>query len=141
MRRRLQPAALAATVLALGSASALGASLGSSTTGRIGGHVSINASHLNAGHYTLLLLEIASHPKGGQQTDCLGKIASGTAKNGSLTLSGTVPSKLNCVQANKSVGTISTKTGKAYLVIGVFQPPGGFSANGSYVKRSITLTH
>lgn len=133
--------AITAAVALLAPAVAFGkAIMQSPATAKLGAHVSISASGLKPGHYTLELV-FTAFPGGNSPTNCVGTVGSATAQNGRVTISGVLPSRLGCYQGVGEVeGHVNTKPGKYDLTLGVRFHPNGFSAKASFVINKIRLT-
>lgn len=132
---------LALVLLALIPAVALArASMSAPSTAAVGSRVTIRASGLKPGHYTLALA-IEVLPGGAAPTNCVGNVGSATAHNGRVTISGALPTRLGCYMGVGAVeGHKTAGPGSYDLTLGVEFHPNGFSLKGSFVIRKIHLT-
>ena len=130
-------------ILALALAPALAwaaASMRVPATAAIGSRVTVRASGLKPGHYTLEL-GFEALPGGAGPTNCVGTVGSATAHGGRVTISGTLPTRLACYMGVGAVeGYEEAKPGKYHLTLGVMFHPNGFSDTASFVIRKIRLT-
>jgi hypothetical protein len=130
-------------VLALGLAapSALAAAtMSAPADAKVGSRITVNASGLKPGHYTLeLAVEVLSG--GASPTNCVGRVGTATAVGGHLRIAGKLPGRLGCYQGVGAAGGYETTTpGNYHLSLGVSFAPNGFSGSGSFVMRKIHLT-
>jgi hypothetical protein len=136
MKRTLLALLLAAMALPAGIA--LAAKLTGPSKARVGQTVSVKATGLKAGRYTLTL--VTDKPPG-QRSACVARLAGPrSASAGKLSLGGAIPRKLQCWE-NDSVklGTVKVTPGPYHLVVGVPDGPSGFSAKHSFVRRALTI--
>jgi hypothetical protein len=134
---------VAAGALALTPASALAAAtLKAPTTARVGSRITVTARGLRPGRYSLFLELTVLAPPGVSATGCLAKIGAGTrAVDGRVTISGPLPKRLGCHQAEgPTEGYVTTKAGRYALDLGGFLPPAGFGGNETFIRRAIRLT-
>jgi hypothetical protein len=130
-------------VLALGLAapSALAAAwMSAPAAAKVGSHITVSASGLKPGHYTLeLAVEVL--PGGASPTNCVGRVGTATAVGGHLRIAGKLPGHLACYQGVGAAGGYKATTpGNYHLSLGVSFAPNGFSESGSFVMRKIHLT-
>lgn len=110
------------------------ASLHAPSTAKLASRISISASGLKPGHYTLVLSRVAAY------TTCIASVAAGDAVHGGLTLSGTLPTRLAChLGRNATFGTVRVSIGTYWLSVGVLVAPTSFSSTASFVKTQIKL--
>jgi hypothetical protein len=136
--KRALPALLLAAALALPAGIALAAKLTAPSSARVGQLVSVKATGLNSGRYTLTL--VTDNPPG-QRAACVARLAGPSRpSSGKLILGGTIPKKLQCWE-NDSVklGTSKVTPGAYHLVVAVPDGPSGFSAKHSFVRRALTI--
>jgi hypothetical protein len=106
----------------------------------MGARISARASGLKPGRYTLVLVKVLYAPKGVATTACVAPVGAAVAKNGLVTITGKLPSRLSCHQGQgETLGTVAVKPGRYLLDLGGFEPPAGFNAQ-TFLKRSINLT-
>ncbi len=104
-------------------------------TAALGSRISVTATGLKPGHYTLVISRVAG------PTECLALIAAGDATHGRLKLSGTLPRRLSCYLGRQSTfGSITFTTGTYFLTIGELVPPTDFASTASSVKTRIRIT-
>ncbi len=130
-------------VLALGLAapSALAAArMSVPAVAKLGSRITVSASGLKPGHYTLeLAVEVL--PGGASPTSCVGRVGTATAVGGHLRITGKLPGRLACYQGVGAAGGYkTTKPGNYHLTLGVSFAPNGFSGSGSFVMRKILVT-
>jgi hypothetical protein len=72
---------------------------------------------------------------------CVARVArSKPAVNGKVTLTGTIPAKVQCWENNKvKLGTAKVKPGAYHLIVAKPDGPSGFSAKQSFVRRALTI--
>jgi hypothetical protein len=110
------------------------------STAVIGSRITIRASGLKPGHYTLELGYDAL-PGGAAPTDCVGAVGSATAHGGALTISGKLPTRLGCYMGVGPVEGYQKATPRTYdLTLGVEFHPNGFTKTASFIIRKIKLT-
>jgi hypothetical protein len=134
-------AVLVVLALALTAPSALAAArMSAPAAAKIGSHITVSASGLKPGHYTLeLAVEVL--PGGASPTNCVGRVGTATAIGGHLRITGKLPGRLACYQGVGAAGGHKTTTpGNYRLSLGVSFAPNGFSESGSFVMRKIHLT-
>jgi hypothetical protein len=141
--RRAAAAATAIGVLALTPALALSAAtLKAPTTARVPGRIAVTARDVKPGRYRLFLEFTALAPAGVSATGCLAQIgAPATAVAGHVTISGVLPKRLACHQAEgPTEGYVTVKAGRYALDFGGFLPPAGFKTSQTFIRRAIHLT-
>jgi hypothetical protein len=134
-------AVLVILALGLGAPSALAAAtISAPAAAKAGTRITVSASGLKPGHYTLeLAVEIL--PGGASPTNCVGKIGTATAVGGRVRITGKLPGRLACYQGvGEAGGHEATKPGNYHLTLGVSFAPNGFSGSGSFVMRKIRVT-
>jgi hypothetical protein len=115
-------------------------SMRSPATTAIGSRVTIEASGLTPGHYTLELVFEALRGGAGP-TNCVGTVGSATAHAGRVTISGKLPTHLACYMGAGPVeGYQTTKPGTYNLTLGVSFHANGFSNTSSFIIRKVHLT-
>lgn len=131
---------LAMLALALSPALAWAkASMSAPATAAIGSRVTVHASGLKPGHYTLEL-GFEALPGGAGPTNCVGTVGSATAHAGRVTISGTLPTRLGCYMGVGAVeGYQTAKPGTYDLTLGVMFHPNGFSNTASFIIRKVHL--
>jgi hypothetical protein len=109
---------------------------------RSGAPVTVRASGLASGRYSLILGFTALAPHGLPPTVCFAKVgSSASAAVGKVTISGKLPTRLGCHQAAGPIeGHISVKPGKYFLAVGALVANGVFDYGKSYVKHTIQIT-
>ena len=116
------------------------ASMRAPATAPIHSRVTIRASGLKPGHYTLEL-GFEALPGGAGPTNCVGAVGAATARAGRITISGVLPSRLACYMGVGAVeGYQTAKPGAYDLTLGVRFHPNGFSDTASFIIRKIHLT-
>jgi hypothetical protein len=141
--RRSAAAAVAVGAIGLTPSAALSAStLKAPSTARVGGRITVSASGLKPGRYRLFLEFTALAPAGVSATGCLAAVgASAIAVTGHVTISGVLPKRLACHQAEgPTEGYVTTRAGHYALDFGGFLPPAGFKSSQSFIRRAIRLT-
>jgi hypothetical protein len=134
-------AVLVVIALGLTAPSALAAAtMSAPTAAKVGSRITVSASGLKPGHYTLeLAVEVL--PGGALPTSCVGRIGTATAVGGHLRIAGKLPNRLACYQGVGAAGGYETTVpGNYHLSLGVSFAPNGFSGSGSFVMRKIHLT-
>ena len=134
-------AVLVVIALGLTAPSALAAAtMSAPTAAKVGSRITVSASGLKPGHYTLeLAVEVLSG--GASPTSCVGRIGTATAVGGHLRIAGKLPGRLACYQGVGAAGGYETTVpGNYHLSLGVSFAPNGFSGSGSFVMRKIHLT-
>jgi hypothetical protein len=118
------------------------ATLVAPSSARVGGRITVSAHGVTPGRYTLFLEFTELAPAGVAATGCLAKVGSAaTAVGGSVKISGTLPKRLACHQAEgPTEGYVTVKAGRYALDLGGFLPPAGFSGGESFLRRAIHLT-
>ena len=116
----------------------LAATMTAPSRARIGARITVRATGLKPGRYTLLLA--VQLPTGGvDTTSCSAPVGSARARAGKVTISGTLPRQLACrIGEGPLEGHDSVRPGKYVLSLGILLPPAGFRG-GSFVKRTIQL--
>jgi hypothetical protein len=118
------------------------ATLTAPSTTRVGGRITVSAHGLKPGRYRLFLEFTALAPAGVPATGCLAAVGSATtAVAGRLTISGILPKRLACHQAEgPTEGYVTVKAGRYALDFGGFLPPAGFKSGQTFIRRAIRLT-
>jgi hypothetical protein len=118
------------------------ATLTAPSTARVGGRVTVSARDLKPGRYRLFLEFTALAPAGVSATGCLAEVGSAaTAVGGRVTISGVLPKRLGCHQAEgPTEGHVTTTAGRYALDFGGFLPPAGFKTSQTFIRRAIRLT-
>ncbi len=115
-------------------------SMSATATAPIGSRVTVRASGLKPGHYTLEL-GFEALPGGAAPTNCVGTVGSATANAGRVTISGVLPTRLGCYMGVGAVESYQTARPGTYdLTLGVMFHPNGFSDTASFIIRKIHLT-
>lgn len=105
---------------------------------RIGSRITVRASGLKPGRYTLLLARQLLI-RGSSPTICSASVGSAQARAGALTISAKLPRRLSCRTGQGPVeGHTSVRPGSYVLSLGILLPPAGFRG-GSFLKRTIRL--
>ena len=108
------------------------------SSARRGAPLSVTASGLRFGRYTLTLV---ADEQPARRARCLADV--GTARRttgGWVTLRGTVPRRLRCYQgANVLLGAVPAAAGAYHLVVGVKVAPDGWSAARSFPRRPVRV--
>ncbi|HSZ69706.1 MAG TPA: hypothetical protein VK756_05025 [Solirubrobacteraceae bacterium] len=132
---------LAMLALALSPALAWAkAAMQAPTTATLGSRVTVSASGLKPGHYTLEL-GFEALPGGAGPTNCVATVGSATAHAGRVTISGKLPTRLACYMGVGAVeGYQKAKPGTYDLTLGVSFHPNGFSETASFIIHKIHLT-
>ena len=133
-------AGLAVVGLFLTPAPALAAvSMSAPATAKVGSRVTVRATGLKPGRYTLELA-FEALPGGASPTNCVGKVGSATPVGGRVRISGALPTRLGCYQGVGAVeGYVTAKPGRYHLTLGVSFAPNGFSDTASFITRKIRL--
>jgi hypothetical protein len=141
IRRVGAPAVAASLAFLAVVAVAAAASMQAPATARIGSRVTVKASHLDAGRYTLLLA-IETSTSGALPTVCTGLVGvARTAVAGRVTISGVLPTRLACHQGvGPTLGHFNVRPGRYRLTLGIFMPPADFVYGKTLVKHEIRLT-
>jgi hypothetical protein len=116
-------------------------SLSAPLTAAIGSRITVRASRLEPGRYTLVLA-IVTQVVNDMVTSCFARVGSSQAAvAGRVTITGTLPGRLVCYQGTlvKS-GYFKVRPDRYVLSLGIFTPPAAFAYNKSFVKRGIRLT-
>jgi hypothetical protein len=131
---------IAVAIALLAPAAASAATFHAPASTSLGARITATASGVKPGRYTLVLVKVLLAPKGVATTACVAPVGAATARNGQVTISGKLPSRLSCHQGEgETLGTAAVKPGHYLLDIGGFEPPAGFNAQ-TFLKRSINIT-
>jgi hypothetical protein len=118
---------------------ALAVKLTAPSKARVGDSVTAKASGVNPGRYALTL---SLDDSGGPRTACVARVAGlKRAVKGKVTLTGTIPAKLQCWENNKvKLGRVKVKPGAYHLIVAKPFGPSGFSGKQhSFVRRALTI--
>lgn len=116
------------------------ASMRAPRTAAIGSRITIRASGLKPGRYTLEL-GFEALPGGAAPTNCVGRVGAATAHAGRVTISGRLPTRLACYMGVGAVeGYVTAKPRLYDLTLGVSFHPNGFSNSASFIIRKLRLT-
>jgi hypothetical protein len=109
------------------------------TTAKLGSRVTIRATGLTPGRYTLELA-IEALRGGASPTNCVGKVGSARSVGGRVKISGALPTRLSCYQGVGPVeGYQIAKPGRYHLTLGISFAPNGFSNTASFITHEIRL--
>jgi hypothetical protein len=134
--KRALIALLAAVALSAGVASA--AKLTGPSAARVGDTLSVTATGLKPGRYTLTL---ASDSRPTLRSSCVARLAGPTRTSaGRVALSGVVPKRLTCWE-NDSVklGKVKVTPGAYHLIVAVPTGPSGYDVKYSFVRRALKI--
>ena len=142
------PIAIAVATIVLGPAPSVAggttapASLTAPAAARLGSRVTVHAIDVDPGRYRLFLEYTLLAPVGVTPTGCLAPIGGAvTAVRGRVTISGRLPRRLACHQAEGPVlGHLTVHAGRYALDFGGFLAPAGFTVGQTFIKRAIRLT-
>jgi hypothetical protein len=105
------------------------------STAKLESRISVTASGLAPGRYSLVLSRSAG------PTTCLAVVAVADAAAGKkVGFSGTLPKRLSCyLGRNSTFGGINLTAGTYWLTVGEFVPPAGFDTSAGFAKTPIKL--
>jgi hypothetical protein len=107
----------------------------------LGAPITVRASGLIAGDYSLYLGKTVKHPAGGQAVSCLATIGRSVHSHGSAKFTGRLPRRLVCrTGAGPPLGTIPVTAGRYQLLVASPSGPGSFSGSRSFVKRAVRVS-
>ena len=130
-------AVLLFVALACGTAFAK-ATLSAPSKAQVGDQVTAKASGLKKGRYALRLVSDSQPVQG---AFCLRQLTKRHATvGGKVTLTGTIPKRLNCYQGNGAkLGTVKTTPGRYHLLVSVPDGPTGSNGKFSFVRRALKI--